>query len=225
MPRVTFSPAGDARPAQHPILDRLLAAAEGRFPSADGAVQMVPTWRPDLAAVVSFTGHAMIATAAPADLAGWALDGFGGALHPAVLLRLAGPGGTVGVLDATLVGRGTGAGSALEESDAWTDHPRVRHARALRDDVRVFGDARGLVTLAVGLAGRTELSVELTSPPAAGAGRGLVLNALGLLPAGAPVFAAVAPGNARSLRAFLALGFVPIGSEIIVQRAHGDILP
>jgi hypothetical protein len=29
------------------------------------------------------------------------------------------------------------------------------------------------------------------------------------------VFAAVAPGNARSLRAFLAEGFVPLGSEVI----------
>lgn len=81
------------------------------------------------------------------------------------------------------------------------------------------------MTLAVGLAGRTELSVELTSPPAAGAGRGLVLEALGLLPAGDPVFAAVSPGNARSLRAFLALGFVPIGSEIILEVVHPDILP
>jgi hypothetical protein len=31
------------------------------------------------------------------------------------------------------------------------------------------------------------------------------------------VFAAVAPGNARSLRAFLSEGFVPVGSEVIVQ--------
>lgn len=42
----------------------------------------------------------------------------------------------------------------------------------------------------------------------------------GLVPAGEPVFAAVAPGNARSLRTFLATGFVPIGSEVILRPAR-----
>jgi hypothetical protein len=40
---------------------------------------------------------------------------------------------------------------------------------------------------------------------------------LRLVPAGEPVFAAVAPGNACSLRAFLAAGFTPVGSEVIIQ--------
>jgi hypothetical protein len=31
------------------------------------------------------------------------------------------------------------------------------------------------------------------------------------------VFAAVSPGNARSLRSFLAAGFVPIGGEVIID--------
>lgn len=157
---VTTSPASDA---SHPILARLLAATEGHFPPASGAAEIVPSWRPGLAAVVSFTGYAMIATPDGTELTGLDLDGFGRALDPAVLLRLAGQDGRIGVLDATLAGWGTGAGSTLEQSDAWDDHPRVRHARALRDDVRVFGDERGLVTLATGLAGRTELSVEVTS--------------------------------------------------------------
>jgi hypothetical protein len=66
------------------------------------------------------------------------------------------------------------------------------------------------VTVAAGLAGRTEMSVEAVVP---GAGRSLLKEAL--VPAGEPVFAAVAPGNARSLRAFLAEGFVSVGSEVI----------
>ena len=42
------------------------------------------------------------------------------------------------------------------------------------------------------------------------------MDALSLVPAGEPVFAAVSPGNARSLRAFLAVGFYPIrhGGEV-----------
>jgi RimJ/RimL family protein N-acetyltransferase len=35
-----------------------------------------------------------------------------------------------------------------------------------------------------------------------------------------PVFAAVSPGNARSLRALLACGFTPIGSEVLLRPAN-----
>jgi RimJ/RimL family protein N-acetyltransferase len=35
------------------------------------------------------------------------------------------------------------------------------------------------------------------------------------------VFAAVAPGNARSLRAFLALGFQPLASELLLLPRRG----
>jgi hypothetical protein len=33
------------------------------------------------------------------------------------------------------------------------------------------------------------------------------------------VWAQVSPGNAQSLRAFLACGFVPIGSEVLIRPA------
>lgn len=41
---------------------------------------------------------------------------------------------------------------------------------------------------------------------------------LRLVPPGERVFAAVTPGNACSLRAFLAAGLDPIGSEILLRR-------
>jgi len=53
-----------------------------------------------------------------------------------------------------------------------------------------------------------------------GFGRELIDEARRLVPAGEPVFAAVAPGNARSLRAFLASGFVPLGSEVILRTTN-----
>lgn len=119
-------------------------------------------------------------------------------------------------MDVTLCAHGRG-GSELPVRTDLDDHPRVRHARSLRRAVRVFGDARGLVTLARGLAGQTELSVEVVpGRQGRGAGRSLVRDALGLVPAGEPVFAAVSPGNARSLRAFLACGFQPLGSEVLL---------
>lgn len=202
---------------EHPLLSVLTDAASGRFPPVDGGVVFLPPLRPGLEAVVSLTGRVYFATslAAP-DFADFPLDGFGAALEPGVLLRLAGRGGTVGVIDATLVARGTGRGGPPPRADL-DAHPRVEHARALRDDVEVFGDGRGLVTVARGLAGRTEISVENAPRQERGAGRSLVAEALGLVPEGEPVFAAVSPGNARSLRAFLAVGFRPIGSEVIVR--------
>ena len=44
-----------------------------------------------------------------------------------------------------------------------TVHPRIARARAHRTEVRVFEDARGLVVLGRGLAGRLELSLEVYS--------------------------------------------------------------
>ena len=71
-----------------------------------------------------------------------------------------------------------------------------------------------------GLVGRCELSVELFDPESAppGAGRRLLAGALRALPADEPVWAQVAAGNARSLRAFLAAGFVPVASEVLLVR-------
>ncbi|MGN9908266.1 hypothetical protein ACTMTJ_12050 [Phytohabitans sp. LJ34] len=209
--------ADDERTA-HPLLAYLLAAADGEFPPVDGACTVLPPLASGLACSVAFTGHALVATAHPPEaVLAQRPDGFGGSMSPDFLRWLAGPAGWIGVVDATLVARGRGGASLPLRPDA-ADHPRVRHATELRHDVRVYGDARGLVTLSEGLAGRTEISVEAASEgQGRGWGRSLVHDALGLVPPGEPVFAAVSPGNARSLRAFLAVGFTPIGSEVILR--------
>lgn len=207
---------GDA----HPLLAVLQAAAAGRFPPADGWVDFLPPLTGGLSAVVSMTGHAFVAThAGAAGFADLGLDGYGGAVQPAVLQRLAGCHGDIGVLDVLLVHHGRGGGShRLRPRLDLDGHPRVRHARALRSDVEVYADDRALLTLAVGLAGRTELSIEAFGGSTAHPnGRHVIADGLGLVPAGVPVFAAVAPGNARSLRAFLAAGFTALGSEVIIR--------
>ncbi|MER6027642.1 alpha/beta fold hydrolase [Streptomyces sp. NPDC001851] len=204
----------------HPLLEYLLDAAEGRFPPADGAVTVLPALPGGLECSVAFTGHAVVATALPAaQVHAHAPDGFGGSLSPDFLRALAGPGGWIGGVDATLVHLGTGGTPRLRPLTDADGHPRVLYARELRSHVRVFGDERGLVTLAAGLAGRTELSIELRQPADGGRrhGRALLADALTLIPEGEPVYAAVAPGNARSLRAFLAAGFTPIGAEALVR--------
>lgn len=197
--------------------------AAGRFPDPDGGFTVVP---PDRTtgqhAVLSFTGHAVVATDRAVDeVAALGIDGVGGEFLPAALLALAGPGGWVGVIDVVLLAVGTGAGGGrLREVDHHDDHVRVRYARRTRADVRVLADERGLVTLGRGLGGRTELGVELVGAPhGGGAGRGLVADALGSVPDGAPVFASCAPGNARSLRALLRAGFEVVGGEVLLRPA------
>jgi hypothetical protein len=205
--------------APHPLREVWTAAADGRFPPVDGAATFVPPLPGGLEMVVSFTGHVYLATALPRSAwDGVPLDGFGAALDPSVLQKLAGVAGEVGVLDVTLFAHGRG-GSGLPPRPDLADHPRVLHARGLRTDIRVHGDERGLVTVAAGHAGRTEISVEVFDAGGRGSGRALVAEALRLAPDGEPVFAAVSPGNARSLRAFLAVGFTPIGSEVWIRPA------
>ena len=206
----------------HPLLTVLLDAADGRFPPVDGTVAVVPALGRGLECAAAFTGHAVVATGlSDAAVQAQEPDGFGGSMAPDFLRWIAGPRGWVGSIDNVLVARGTGGPPQMppldQQADAEDTH-RVRYAREVRDDVHVYGDKRGLVVLAAGVAGRRELSIE-AAPQGHGQGwgRSLLVDALTLVPVGEPVFAAVAPGNARSLRAFLAAGFVPIGSEVLIR--------
>lgn len=200
----------------HPLLDLLTGAAEGRFPEVDGAVTVLPPLAGGWECSVAFTGHAVVATARSADeVLGQGPDGYGGSMAPDFLRWLAGPRGFVGVIDVMLYTRGTGISKLPLRTDA-DDHPRVQYARQYRSDVRVYGDERGLVTIGAGLGGRRELSVEADTH-SRGFGTALIKEAVGLVPEGELLFAAVSPGNARSLRAFLSLGFTPIGSEALIR--------
>lgn len=205
-------------PRMHPLLRAFLDAADGRFPPVDGGVTRVDS-PGRVCGIVAFTGHTYVMAPGPIrppdDSGVPSPDGYGGSHDPRYVSWLAREAAEIGVLDATLVARGTGTGStSLDPVDHHDRHHRVAHARSIRDDVRVYGDERGFVTVSTGLVGRLEFGVE-AEPDGHGRGwgRSLVADALGLVPDGEPVFAAVSPGNARSMRAFLALGFEPIGSE------------
>jgi L-amino acid N-acyltransferase YncA len=95
----------------------------------------------------------------------------------------------------------------------------VERAHRYRHDVRTFGDDVGVVLLGRGVADRLELAVELFdhSPHGEGHGRRLIDRGLLAAPRDQPVWAQVAPGNAASLRAFLAAGFVPVGAEVLLN--------
>jgi GNAT superfamily N-acetyltransferase len=145
----------------HPLAEAIRRASIGNFPPADGGFEVLPPVRDGEHTVVAFTGHALITTAAsPSAVLERHPDGFGGATAPAFLMWLAGEEATIGSLDVLLCASGRGSSTLTERHDL-DDHPRVRHARRLRDDVKVYGDACGLVTLGRGLGGLPEISVEV----------------------------------------------------------------
>lgn len=94
-------------------------------------------------------------------------------------------------------------------------HPRVAGSRKRRDDVRVWAADGGVLVLGRGIAGRLEVAVEVAEGVRhRGLGRALASAARQL--ADEPVWAQVSPGNARSLRAFQAAGYRPVGAEALL---------
>jgi hypothetical protein len=210
----------------HPLTAVLEDAAAGRFPAPDGEVDMLPPDAAGTRAVVALTGHAyVLADVAADELAermprDWS-GGFGGALHPEVLRWLAGAGREIGTVDVVLAARGVGGAAtpATPVDDILAEHARVQRAFRHRRDVQVLVEPEGVAVLGRGLVGRRELSVELFDPGSvsSGAGRALIATGLRNVPVGEWCWAQVAPGNARSLRALLACGFTPIGSEVLIS--------
>jgi hypothetical protein len=205
------------------LLDLLHDTALGRFPPADGRVTVFEEAPGPAAAVLGFTAHfAVCAPVEPAWVyaqlpAGDLSAPLGARFIVALADRL---GAHIGANDAVLaaVATGDGPGIELEPSEA-TEHPRAVRARRYRRDLRVWTtpEEGGLVLLGKGVAGRWEVSFEV-DPGGRGHNRGadLARAALGLLPAGTPIFAQVSPGNAASLRSVLTAGYRPIGAEVLL---------
>jgi len=214
---------------EHPLAALIAAAAAGRYPAADGSWRRVPPWHPGLEAVIAFTGHAVLAVADDIPdrlLVSLGADGFGGAHDPRLITALAGPGGWIDSLDMLMAGRGTGHRELPPRLTARPDlatHPRAAFAARIRDQPRVLGypaPRRALAVISQGIAGLTELSFELEpGHRGQGASSTLVRDALTAVPSGQLVLAAVAPGNAASVRALLSAGFAPLGSLQLFRRA------
>lgn len=136
-------------------------------------------------------------------------------------------GGAAGAFDTVLVLPGSGANPAavgLVRTD-FTTHPRVRRASDYRASLKTYAtpDGAGVAMLGRGVAGRLEAAFEI-EPAARGTGHGrrLVSAVAAVAPRGMPVFFQCAPGNVASLRAILAAGARPIGSEVLIS-AESDL--
>lgn len=201
-----------------------LDAAHGRFPEADGAVEVVPAPAGRAEAVVAFTAHHVVAAAVHPEWVHAQLptDDLGAPMRAPFLTALGDRLGThVGMLDIVMAAPATGrrTGLNLDAVDPQIEHPRVARARRYRDEVRCFAGEGGLLSLGTGLAGRVEVSVEV-DPQCRRRGRGTALAAaaLGLRAEGETVFAQVSPGNVASTRCFLAAGYRPVAAEVLFLR-------
>jgi len=173
------------------------------------------------AAVLAFTGLAVVAAHVdPAWVrAQLADDDLSAPLNPPFLTLLTDKlGRRVNNIDAVLLAtRLSGAPGPPLTPLPGADHPRVRRALRYRDGVRVWSTEGGIVLVGRGLAGRWEVAIEVDERRrGAGLGRRLAQAARHLVPEDRPLWAQVAPGNAASMRAFLAAGYRPVGAEALL---------
>jgi GNAT superfamily N-acetyltransferase len=205
------------------LLDVFTSAADGQLPQPDGQVEVHPGLPGKAAAVVAFPAHFYVL--APVDPQ-WVrtqlpLGDYSAPLGARFLVALADRiGAHIGANDAVLAARAHGHETGLDlRGIKSASHPRIGRAHRYRDEVQAWqtSDGAGCLVLGRGLAGRWEVSYEVD--PAArgrGLGRALAAAALGMLPAGTPIFAQVSPGNSVSMRATLAAGYRPIGGEVLL---------
>jgi len=179
--------------------------------------------------VCAFTAHTVIAAAVEGGEVWSKLspEDLGGPMEAGFLVWLGEQLGTPpGMLDIVLVATGDAPATRVQIVPQRGDAvARVERARRYRRDVQVFGDSdgRGIGVVGRGLARRWEVAVEVE--PAhrnSGLGCDLFAAARRLVPLDEPLFAQVSPGNAASLRAVLAAGFKPVGSEVLFLTRPGN---
>jgi GNAT superfamily N-acetyltransferase len=194
-------------------------AAAGRYPASDARVTIISQPSARDAGVIAFTGHSVIFADADPDWIESQLpvdDPFGAPLRPEFLSALGRLTGRIphhcDMLTCAAALPGAPAIELTPNSDP--AHPRISRALRYRDDVRAWEVPGGVVMIGRGIAGRWEVAVEIDEEArGAGLGRTLASAARHVVPDGAALWAQIAPGNAASVRAFLAAGFRPLGAE------------
>ncbi|MFF3993162.1 GNAT family N-acetyltransferase [Streptomyces cyaneofuscatus] len=203
------------------ILD---GAARGRFPAPDGSTTVVEAPSGRDSGVIAFTAHSVVFTDEDpawihATLASLDCDALAATMHPRFLHAfLERTGRTTDTIDLLTVAPALPGDPPLQLQEI-TDpvHPRVMSARRRRDGVRMWTVDGGVLVLGRGVAGRWEVAVELDEDARhRGLGRALATAARHLVPDGEPLWSQQAAGNARSIRAFKAAGFRPVGSEALL---------
>jgi GNAT superfamily N-acetyltransferase len=197
--------------------------AAGRYLPPDGSVTILPQPSPRDAGVLAFTAHSVVFTDAdPAWVRGQLPPGdLSGPLLPQFLQALcAETGRRARSTDILCVAAALPGPPRLTlTADGTASHPRVARALRHRDCVRAWRAPGGIVLVGRGVAGRWEVAVEVEPGyRGKGLGRELATAARHLVPENEPLWAQIAPGNAASVRAFLAAGYRPTGAEVLLPR-------
>ncbi|MFD4540525.1 GNAT family N-acetyltransferase [Streptomyces bauhiniae] len=197
------------------------AVARDRFLPPDGTVTVLPQLCRRDAGVLAFTAHTLVLTDEDpawvrAALAAVDCDPLAAPMHPRFLTALMDrTGRTAETVDALWVGTPLPGPPVLPLWEvANAGHPRVVRARRRRESVRVWAVDGGLLVVGRGVGGRLEVEGG-----GAGMGRELAVAVRQLVDK--PVWAQVSPGNARSVRAFLAAGYRPVGAEVLFSARGG----
>ncbi|WP_410816740.1 GNAT family N-acetyltransferase [Micromonospora sp. 050-3] len=208
------------------LTDILDAAAHGHFPPPDGGTTVVSQPSQRDAGVIAFTGHSVVFTDEDPHwvrrtLAAIDCDSLAATMNPrflgALLDRTRRSMDTIDLLTVASFLAGPPPMPLTELADA--GHPREVRSRRRRDDIRVWAAEGGVVVLGRGVAGRWEAAIEVDDERRhRGLGRALATAARHLVPDGQPVWAQQAAGNARSVRAFQAAGFRPVGAEALLLQ-------
>ncbi|WP_406440777.1 GNAT family N-acetyltransferase [Streptomyces sp. NBC_00631] len=206
------------------LRDILDAAARGVFPPPDGRTTVVPQPSARDAGVLSFTAHSVVFVDEDPEwvrgiLRATLADELAATMNARFLTALMDRTGREHeTIDALLVADPLPGSPDLPLTElTGPDHSRVAYARNRREEVRAWAADGGVVVLGRGVAGRVEVSVEVDEGVRQrGLGRALVTAARQLTEE--PLWAQVAPGNARSMRAFQAAGYVPVGAEALLLR-------
>ena len=206
------------------LADILRQAARGHFPPPDGTTTVMPQPSHRDAGVIAFTAHSVVFTDEDPQwvrttLAGLDCDELAATMNARFLRAfLERTGRSTDTIDLLTVATALPGEPPLDLREiADPDHPRVMRARQRRDDVRVWTADGGLLILGRGVAGRWETAIEVDETMRhQGLGRALATAARHLVPAGQHLWAQQAAGNARSVRAFQAAGFRPVGAEALL---------
>ncbi|WFE53419.1 GNAT family N-acetyltransferase [Micromonospora sp. WMMD1155] len=212
---------------QRTLADILEAAAHGAFPPPDGGTTVVPQPCRRDAGVIAFTGHSVVFTDEDPrwvrrTLAAVACDPLAATMNPRFLAALLDrTGRSMDTIDLLTVASGLAGDPPLRLTELTdTDHPREARARRRRTDVRLWAADGGVIVLGRGVAGRWEVAIEVDDERRhRGLGRVLATAARHLVPDGQPLWSQQAAGNSRSVRAFQAAGFRPVGAEALLLGA------
>lgn len=209
------------------VADLLRGVAAGSPPAGDFSTELHPQPDGPSAGVLGFAAHHVIAADVDAEWLDSMLpaDDFVAPLSARFLAAL---GDRLdrepGCLDVMLVAPQSTSVADLDLVGGLDiTHPRAVRAQGYRTDLSVYTVDGGMVLVGRGFAGRWEVALEV-DPVARGRGLGrrLASAAASLVPAGESLWAQVSPGNVASLRAFLAAGYAPVGSEVLFVDGRAD---